>query len=33
MPVPSVLRKILKEKNIAKKVDYTKLLSIATRFV
>nr|CAG4648444.1 EOG090X0MX9 [Moina brachiata] len=33
VPVPSVLRKILKEKNIAKKVDYTKLLSIATRFV
>nr|CAG4645988.1 EOG090X0MX9 [Lynceus sp. MCZ IZ 141354] len=33
VPIPSILRKILKERSVAKKVDYTKLLSIATRFV
>ena len=33
VPVPSILRKILKERSVAKKIDYTKLLSIATKFV
>nr|CAG4636721.1 EOG090X0MX9 [Eubosmina coregoni] len=33
VPVPSVLRKILKEKSVAKVIDFTKLLSIAPRFV
>nr|CAG4646758.1 EOG090X0MX9 [Macrothrix elegans] len=33
VPIPSILRKILKERSVAKKVDYTKILSIATRFV
>ncbi|XP_065572462.1 large ribosomal subunit protein uL14m-like [Artemia franciscana] len=32
-PIPSVLRKILKERCVPKKIDYTKLLSIATKFV
>nr|CAG4644511.1 EOG090X0MX9 [Lepidurus arcticus] len=33
VPIPTVLRKILKERSVAKVVDYTKILSIATRFV
>ncbi|KAK9511793.1 hypothetical protein O3M35_000386 [Rhynocoris fuscipes] len=33
VPVPHLLRTILKQRNIPKKVDYTKLLSIATKFV
>nr|CAG4643670.1 EOG090X0MX9 [Ilyocryptus agilis] len=33
VPIPSILRKILKERSVAKKVDFTKILSIATRFV
>lgn len=33
VPIPSVLRTILKEKTHAKGADYTKLLAIATRFV
>merc|ERR1712071_27496 len=33
VPIPSVLRKILKERSVAKVVDYTKLLSIATKYV
>ncbi|KAK3916069.1 39S ribosomal protein L14, mitochondrial [Frankliniella fusca] len=33
VPIPSVLRTILKEKTHAKGADYTKVLSIATRFV
>lgn len=32
-PVPMLLRKILKEKTLSKGADYTKVLSIATRFV
>ncbi|XP_067011288.2 large ribosomal subunit protein uL14m [Anabrus simplex] len=33
VPIPTILRTILKEKTIAKGADYTKLLAIATRFV
>uniref|UniRef100_A0A1B6ECD6 Large ribosomal subunit protein uL14m n=1 Tax=Clastoptera arizonana TaxID=38151 RepID=A0A1B6ECD6_9HEMI len=33
VPVPSMLRTILKEKTIAKGADYTKVLAIATRYV
>lgn len=32
-PIPLMLRTILKKKNIAKGVDYTKLLAIATTYV
>lgn len=32
-PIPTILRKILKERTQAKGADYTKLLGIATRFV
>lgn len=31
--IPSVLRQILKERSVAKVVDYTKILSIATKYV
>nr|CAD7423902.1 unnamed protein product [Timema monikensis] len=33
VPIPTVLRTILKEKTRAKGADYTKLLAIATRFI
>lgn len=33
VPIPTILRTILKEKTHAKGADYTKLLAIATRFV
>ncbi|XP_057379590.1 large ribosomal subunit protein uL14m-like [Daphnia carinata] len=33
VPVPSILRKILKGRSVAKQIDFTKLLSIATKFV
>lgn len=33
VPIPTVLRTILKEKTFAKGADYTKLLAIASRFV
>lgn len=33
VPIPVVLRTILKEKNTAKGADYTKLLAIATKLV
>ncbi|XP_047119516.1 39S ribosomal protein L14, mitochondrial [Schistocerca piceifrons] len=33
VPIPTVLRRILKERTHAKGTDYTKLLAIATRFV
>jgi len=33
VPIPMMLRRILKEKTIAKGADYTKVLSIASRFV
>lgn len=33
VPIPTVLRTILKEKTFAKGTDYTKLLAIASRFV
>jgi len=33
VPIPIILRKILKEKTIAKGPDYTKLLALATRFI
>ncbi|XP_046649113.1 39S ribosomal protein L14, mitochondrial-like [Daphnia pulicaria] len=33
VPMPSILRKILKDRSVAKKIDFTKLLSIATKFV
>lgn len=33
VPIPQILRTLLKEKNVAKGVDYTKLLALATRFV
>ncbi|KAK5643707.1 hypothetical protein RI129_007552 [Pyrocoelia pectoralis] len=33
VPIPTVLRTILKEKTIAKGTDYTKLLGIASKFV
>lgn len=33
VPIPTILRTILKEKTQAKGADYTKLLAISTRFV
>lgn len=33
VPIPTILRHILKEKTHAKGTDYTKLLAIATRFI
>nr|CAD7193769.1 unnamed protein product [Timema douglasi] len=33
VPIPTVLRTILKEKTRAKGADYTKLLAIATKFI
>jgi large subunit ribosomal protein L14 len=33
VPIPTILRTILKEKTRAKGADYTKLLAIASRFV
>jgi large subunit ribosomal protein L14 len=33
VPIPQILRTILKQKNVVKGVDYTKLLALATRFV
>lgn len=33
VPVPHLLRTILKERSVAKKCDYSKLIAIATRFV
>uniref|UniRef100_A0A8D8QSN2 Large ribosomal subunit protein uL14m n=1 Tax=Cacopsylla melanoneura TaxID=428564 RepID=A0A8D8QSN2_9HEMI len=33
VPIPSMLRTILKEKTLAKGADYTKLLAIATTFI
>lgn len=33
VPIPHVLRTILKERTLAKGADYTKLLAIATRFI
>lgn len=33
VPIPTILRTILKEKTASKGADYTKLLAIATRFV
>ncbi|CAH0625707.1 unnamed protein product [Chrysodeixis includens] len=33
VPIPTILRTILKEKTHSKGADYTKLLAIATRFV
>lgn len=33
VPIPIVLRKILKEKTFSKGPDFTKLLAIATRFI
>lgn len=33
VPIPNILRTIMKEKTHAKGADYTKLLAIATRFV
>lgn len=33
VPIPNILRKIMKEKTHSKGADYTKLLAIATRFV
>ncbi|XP_071455319.1 large ribosomal subunit protein uL14m [Hetaerina americana] len=33
VPIPTVLRTILKEKTLAKGADYTKLLALATRYV
>ncbi|XP_068159056.1 large ribosomal subunit protein uL14m [Drosophila tropicalis] len=33
VPIPSILRTILKEKTLAKGADYTKVLAIASRFV
>ncbi|EFA02195.1 39S ribosomal protein L14, mitochondrial-like Protein [Tribolium castaneum] len=33
VPIPTVLRTILKEKTFSKGADYTKLLGIATKFV
>ncbi|KAF2903171.1 hypothetical protein ILUMI_03018 [Ignelater luminosus] len=33
VPIPTILRTILKEKTFSKGADYTKLLAIATRFV
>ncbi|KAH8293326.1 hypothetical protein KR018_001076 [Drosophila ironensis] len=33
VPIPSILRTILKEKTLAKGADYTKVLAIASRYV
>ncbi|XP_046393445.1 39S ribosomal protein L14, mitochondrial [Ischnura elegans] len=33
VPIPTILRTILKEKTLAKGADYTKLLALATRYV
>ena len=33
VPIPTILRTIMKEKTMSKGADYTKLLAIATRFV
>ena len=33
VPIPVMLRKILKEKTIAKGADYTKVLAIASRYI
>jgi len=33
VPIPIILRKILKEKTISKGPDYSKLLALATRFI
>lgn len=33
VPIPHILRTILKNRTIPKKVDYTKLLSIATKYI
>ncbi|KAG8237113.1 hypothetical protein J437_LFUL008165 [Ladona fulva] len=33
VPIPTILRTILKEKTFSKGADYTKLLALATRFV
>lgn len=33
VPIPTILRTLMKEKTHAKGADYTKLLAIATRFV
>jgi len=33
VPLPIVLRRILKEKTLSKGPDYTKLLALATRFI
>lgn len=33
VPIPTILRTILKEKTHSKGADYTKLLAIATKFV
>ncbi|XP_069679523.1 large ribosomal subunit protein uL14m [Periplaneta americana] len=33
VPIPHILRTLLKEKNIVKGADFTKLLALATRFV
>ncbi|XP_023717046.1 39S ribosomal protein L14, mitochondrial [Cryptotermes secundus] len=33
VPIPQILRTILKKKNVVKGADYTKLLALATRFV
>lgn len=33
VPIPHILRTILKEKTFSKGADYTKLLAIASRFV
>lgn len=33
VPIPSILRTILKEKTFSKGADYTKLLAIATTFI
>lgn len=33
VPIPTILRTILKEKTLAKGADYTKLLAISSRFV
>lgn len=33
VPIPTILRTIMKEKTLSKGADYTKILAIATRFV
>jgi large subunit ribosomal protein L14 len=33
VPIPTILRTIMKEKTLSKGADYTKLLAIATKFV